>query len=230
MGARGTRARRRKGSRRSRWSWWSSRRHLPVTTDRPGPTIEIRRHWPRFSVFWHRMSHGRLFPEDAQILNGLDSAPCHRRHTHRWILGCVGVVGMSHRDPAIARCHSRGIQRSTPLLFCFWNMPPDSRHDIQEATQPQKAQHRTRGWGREGGQVELFGQDSRGVAMKMRPRRLSRSVSDCNGAQTGAFQDRHGELVWCRRRTSTMATIYGNRPLSALIGQVSQLSEAGRAS
>lgn len=119
MGARGTRARRRKGSRRSRWSWWSSHRHLPITTDRPGPTIEIRRHWPRFSVFWHRLSHGRLFPEDAQILNGLDSAPCHRRHTHRWILGCVGVVGMSHRDPAIARCHSRGIQLSTPLLFCF---------------------------------------------------------------------------------------------------------------
>jgi len=24
-------------------------------------------------------------------------------------------------------------------------------------------------------------------------------VLDCNGAQTGAFQDRHGEPVWCRR-------------------------------
>lgn len=162
--------------------------------------------------------------EDAQILNGLDSAPCHRRHIHRWDSGvrrCGGHVSPRPCDSPLSQPW-----HPTPFLFCFWNKHPRPPRILGmtfqhgEVTQPQKAQcssHQKRGWRLEGGRPSAIVW-SRGVATKMRPRRLSRSWTAMEPKRA------HFKIAMAsRRRTSTMATISGNRLLSALIGQASQL-------
>lgn len=213
VGARGTRARRRKKP--------NKQVKPPITTkddDRNSTSLTPILRLLAPLVTWPSIPGGC---EDAQILNGLDSAPCHRRHIHRWDSGVRGCG--AHVSPRPCDSPLSQPWHPTPFLFCFWNKHPRPPRILGmtfqhgEVTQPQKAQcssHQKRGWRLEGGPSAIVW--SRGVATKMRPRRLSRSWTAMEPKRA------HFKIAMAsRRRTSTMATTSGNRLLSALIGQAS---------